>query len=346
MKIVCNRIDSKSLTGSIVLVPTSSDDLYLLSSVIAEGDDAEAVTTRKLSMDGGRSQQKIVVKLMVRAETLSFDLEDGIMSIKGRVSKENEHIQQGVYHTLNISLGDKFELHKKKWTRHQQKQLIEATKEMPTICFVIFFEKECVVSTVTSNDIKSVYKGEVKSKNYKPIIASIAGIKDKMKVLIVASFSSAGDEFFKTLAKEHKGIEKQTSAIRLPVEYKNISNTKVISRIMTDKRYAKAFSEVKYVDDLREIEEFFLGITMGSTMTCIGLHEIKEAFEYGAIKVLFVTDALYRPRTVAERESIERVVSQASDLRARICVIPVVHEHGEKLKSMGGIAGLLLFSYK
>ena len=69
----------------------------------------------------------------------------------------------------------------------------------------------------------------------------------------------------------------------------------------------------------------------------LALTRLGEAFEYGAIKTLFITDALYRPRTVEERKKIEDILNQAAELRVKICVIPVIHESGEKLKAMVGL---------
>lgn len=346
MKIVADKIDKKSLCGSIVLVCTCPDDLYVLSSIVAEGDAVEAVTTRKLSLDGGKTQQKIVTRLAVRVETADFDLEDGIMSVKGKICRENEHVQMGTYHTLHVSLDEKFELTKKKWSRHSCGSLVEATREVPGLCFVVFYDRECVVSSVSPNSIKNLYKGEIKNKNYKPVTASLAGMKGKAKAIVVASFSTTAEEFCKALVKEDRSMEKQVSAIRLTPEYKNIPNARVVSRLLTDRRFAKTFSEIKYVDDLREVEDFFLEIQRGGKKTCVGFGEVREALEYGAIKTLFITDALYRPRTVEERRRTEEVVNQAAELRAKICVIPVIHESGEKLKAMGGIAGNLQFTYR
>lgn len=65
MKIISNKIESRTASGSVVLLPTSADDLYVLSSVISEEDTVEAYTTRKLSLDGGRTQQKVTARLMV-----------------------------------------------------------------------------------------------------------------------------------------------------------------------------------------------------------------------------------------------------------------------------------------
>lgn len=344
MKIVCNKIDHKTLSGSMALVPNNADDFYVLSSVVQAEDNIEAVTTRKLSLDGGKTQQKITVKLALKVETLSIDLEDCMMSAKGKICKENEFIQCGSYHTIHIGIDDKFELYKKKWTREQQRSIVEATKDIPNVCFIVFYDRECVVSTVSPNNIKNIYKGELKSKNFKPIISAIKTLN--VKSIIVAGFSNAAEELLKATEKEDKNLMKQMNTVKLTSEYKNISNSKVVTKMMTDRKYAKLFSELKYVDDLREAEDFLLSIQLGSNKTVVGYDEVDEAFEYGAIKTLFMTDQLHRPRTVEERKKSEIIIAKAEELRAKICIVPVIHESGERLKEMGGLAGLLQFTYK
>ncbi|KAI5169909.1 protein pelota [Pancytospora epiphaga] len=346
MKIVCNTIESRTNSGSLVLLPSSADDLYVLSSIIAEEDTVEAYTTRKLSLDGGRTQQKVTVKLAIKVESTVFDLDDGIMSLKGKVCRENEYITQGLYHTIHINLGNKFELWKPKWSRRDVHLIYESTKEVPHVVFVTFYDKECVVSNVSSNSIKTVFKGEIKSKNFKPTLGAVVSLKEKTKVLVIASFSVLGDEFYKVLSKENKVIAALSTTIKLKSEYKGLPNSRMISRVLSDSQYSKSFKEIAYVEDLREIEEFFLAMTMGSKKVCVGLGEIQEAFEYGAIKILFITDALYRPRTVEERRATESIISQAMEIRARVCVIPMIHESGERLHEMGGMAGILQFVYK
>ena len=130
------------------------------------------------------------------------------------------------------------------------------TKEIPNLCFVIFYDKECVVSSVSPNSIKNLYKEEIKNRNYKAITTILLGIRDKVKAIVVASFSTIGEEFYRVLIKENKSMEKQVSSIKLTLVYKIIPNSRVISRLLTDQRFAKAFSEIKYVDDLREMRKF------------------------------------------------------------------------------------------
>ncbi len=100
------------------------------------------------------------------------------------------------------------------------------------------------------------------------------------------------------------------------------------------------------MEDLREAQKFFYLIDQDQGEVCIGLKEVGEAMEYGAIKVLLVTDKFCKPRTVPEREFSDSFIKRAEDLRAKICVLPIALDLGERLDSIGGVACMLSFNYK
>lgn len=346
MKVLKNYIDSKTASGSIALEMTCVEDAYVLSDTISVGDVVEATTTRKLSLDGGRSQQKITLTLAVSVEATNFDLVSGIVDLKGKVTKENEYVRQGSYHTLHLSIGDSFKISKNKWTRHAISQLHGAAKDTPAICIVVFFDRECVISTVSSIGVKNLFKDEIKNKNFKRIYTCISSIKDSVKTLVIAGFSGIRTDFYKELIREFPQFEKQSTVIKLSGDYKGLSNAKVINKMLLDKEFSRSFSELQYVDDLREVKEFLKDVSTDSSLVGIGMKEVKEALDYGALRKVFVTDRVYRPSTLEERREMEAIVSQAKELRAKICVIPAQHEYGERLTKLGGIACLLLFEYR
>jgi len=340
------QIDSKTNEGSMELVLTTTDDLYALGKVVRVGDEVESLTTRKISFDAGKTQTKINTKLRIKIETLDFDLTDGNMFLKGKVCGINEYVQVGLYHSLNVGLGDKFLLYKKSWSASDRGIINASLKEAPGICFVVFYDKECVVSIVSPSNIRVVHKEELKNKNFKNIIKGVGDHESATKIIVVASVSEVRNEFAKTLFKEKKALESKTAVIKLPNEYKNIPNSKVVGKVMVDRQYEKIFSEIRYVEDLRAIESVLERIDKNEGGVAIGMKEINEAFEYGAIKTIYMTDKLYRPQTIAEREKVEKLEKEASKYRAKICVIPLCHENGEKLMSLGGVIALLLFEYK
>lgn len=346
MKIESNTIDPKSRAGSLKLVPNNNDDIYYLNLIISPGDRVSSYTTRKISLDGGKTQQKKTLKLEIRVEAIESDLEIGIMYVKGKTCCENEYVRIGSYHTIDISVGNGFVLNKAEWKNSDIAKIKECCKEMPEVCFVVFFEKDCVVSTVSSNDIKTVYKEGIKSKNFKEIIANIIKLKDKVRNVVIASTSDVRSEFHKLLVKQDPSIDKISIVVKLTGDYKGLSNSKVISRILSDKATLTNLQNIKFVDDLREVQKLFNAIDLSQEEVCIGLKEVSEAMEYGAIKTLFVTDRFCKPKTVSEREFADAFVKKARDLRAKICVIPVGLDLGERLESIGGVACSLSFNYK
>lgn len=346
MKIESSSVDTKSRTGSMRLTPNNSDDIYYLSSIVVPGDKVSCYTTRKLSLDGGKTQKKITLRLEVRVESIESDLDVGIMYVKGKTSCEHEHVRIGSYHTLDISIGEEFTLTKARWEASDMKRIAECAKEIPEICFIMFYDRDCVVSTVSSNDIKIVYKGEVKSKNFKELLTASLKLKPRVKNFIIASISDVRNDFYKSLIKEDNGLSKITSVLKLTPDYKGLPNSKVISKVLSDKNLVSVFNNVRFVDDIREMQNFFVSMSTSKENVCIGIREVAEAIDYGAIKTLFVTDRFCKPRSVGERAFADGFISKATEMRAKVCVIPVALELGEKLKDIGSVACTLSFNYK
>lgn len=346
MKIHSNAIDPKNRSGSLKLTADNNDDIYCLSTIIIPGDKFASYTTRKVSHDGGKTQKKITLKLEIKAETIESDLEVGVMYIKGKTNTENEHVRIGSYHTLDIAVGTEFTMTKKEWKPHEISKIKECCKDIPEICFIIFFERDCVISSVSSNDIKILYKQEIKGKNFKEAITNTIKLKAKVKNIVIASTSDIKSDFHKLLIKEDPSLDKLTSVLKLTPDYKGLSNSKVISRILADKSALVSLQNIKFVDDLKEMQAFFTSIDLNQQEVCIGLKEVGEAMDYGAIKTLFVTDKFCKPRTVPEREFSDSFIKKARDLRAKICTIPISLDLGERLDSIGGVACALSFNYK
>ena len=69
----------------------------------------------------------------------------------------------------------------------------------PEILFVILYEKDCLISIVSSNGSRVIYKEEIKNKNYKEATVQTIKMKDKVKNIVIASISDARTDFYKYL---------------------------------------------------------------------------------------------------------------------------------------------------
>lgn len=346
MKIESSHIDNKTQSGIMKLIPNNEDDIYHLSSIILPGDRVSSYTTRKVSLDGGKTQKKVSLKLEVKVESLDTDLTTGVIYAKGKTSIENEYIKIGSYHTLDIAIGTDFTLFKSEWKKNEINKIKECSKEVPEVLFVVFYDKDCVISSVSSNGSRIIHKEEIKSKNFKEVMNQTVKMKDKVKSIVIASISEIRNDFLKILIKENPSLQKMVSVIKLTPEYKGIPNSKLISKILVDRNYLSSLNNVAFVEDLKEIQILFNILDQNLGEVAIGLREVGEAMEYGAIKILFVTDKFRRPKTVTEREFSDSFIRKAESLRAKVCTIPISMDLGERLDAIGGVACTLAFNYK
>lgn len=347
MRLGKNKIDQRNKSGGMQIVPEHQDDIYVLSSVICVGDMVTASTTRKVQLDA-KTQQKISLALKIRIETISVDLENSMMYLKGRTAVVHEHVKLGSYHTIDIGTGHSFELEKEEWLGMWMKMLRDATKPQPEILFVVFYEKDCVVSVVSQSRVSVVLKQEVRNKKFGNVIKVLEKYISKVNLFVVASAFDIRNEFHKAVAasKELKSVYSSFCVVKSPAECKGASNAKVINAILTDRDLSKNFQGVQYVDDLREVDSFFVGFSKGSDLVCVGMKDVREAMDYGALERLMITDEKARPGTVEERREIEAFCREAQAMNCKISVIPVAHFSGERLKEMGGVCAMLKFSYK
>lgn len=347
MKLGRDRIDQRSRSGSVEITPEHQDDIYILSSIVDVGDMVTSSTTRKVQIEG-RVQQRISLTLKIKVEAISVDLGNSMMYLKGRTVVIHEHVKLGSYHTIDIGPGQRFELEKEEWSEMVVRSLKNATKSQPEVIFVIFYERECVVSVVSQNRIDIILKQEVRNKKFSNIIKTLEKYVTKVSLFIVASMFEIRNEFHraavasKELSKIHGGL----CVVKVPQECKGCPNSKVIDKILTDKDLSRKFQGIQYVDDLREIENFFVGFSKGSSLVCIGMDDVREAMDYGALDRLMITDEKARPRTVEERREIEMFCKEVRSMNCKISIIPVAHFSGERLREMGGVCAMLKFSYK
>jgi protein pelota len=348
MKIKSSQIDYKSQSGSICLIPNNEDDIYHLSSIIQINDKISSFTTRKISLDNGKTQKKISLRLEIKVESFDVDLNSGVLYVKGKTSCENEYVKIGSYHTLEVAISTEFTLTKFEWKKKDLAKIKELCKEVPEILFVIFYEKDCVISSVSSNGCRIVYKEEIKNKNFKETSAQTIKMKDLVKSIVIGSISEVRNDFYKYLLQMPKSDlnAKMISLIKLSLDYKGLPNSKVISKVLTDKNYASSLNNVTFVEDLKEIQIFFNVLDQHSQDVAIGLKEVGEAMEYGAIKILFVSDKFNKPKTISERAFVESLIKKANEMRAKVCIIPCSMELGDRLHVLGGIACTLAFKYK
>ncbi|EEQ82783.1 hypothetical protein NCER_100450 [Vairimorpha ceranae BRL01] len=353
MKILNEVIDKKRNSGKITMIPECLDDIYELTKIILVNDRLKSYTHRKLSLDG-RNQQKIGLYLMIRLESYTVDLENGVLYAKGKVCEENEHVKMGLYHTLEIEIDKKFTLQKDSWTKSDLSLLKELSKGSQNILFFVFYEKDCVICLVGKNRIKIINKLEVKNKKFNNLLNILILYLTKVEFVIICSVMNIVNDFKKFIESNSEFVKKigkinfneKIFNIKLPGDMKNDTIKQIVNFILTDKDLSRRFNNLKYVLDLKEISKYFLEFDKGNYDLLVGKAEIRESLEYGALCKIFFTDEIFRPHCIDKRRKIDEFCKNLECNRVSIFVIPVNHYLGERLKEIGGVCGILKFVYK
>jgi protein pelota len=349
MRIIKESIDIKRKCGSIRMSVEHPDDVYTLYNLIYPGDKIKSLTQRKVTLENGKTQQKIYILMEIRVESTSVDLESATLFAKGKTISENERVKTGSYHTIDITLNTEFRLTKNEWNTLSLKSLKEMKKDYTEILFMILNEKECVISSVTSNFIKILFRQEIKRKGYKDIVNwMIRKDLKSIKLVVIAGFHESRNEMYSKLVSNPglREYEKRFCVVKLENRDGKSGNSKTIENVLKDPYFSKKFMDIQFIKDLKEMDKFLDNFMNCSLLCSVGMEEVKESMEYGAVRSLLITNEVLKSYDVAVRREVEQLCRDVEQSGGAVYIIPAKHYSGAKLDQMGGICANLKYSHR
>lgn len=338
MKIFQKKIDKTKKLEYIDVVPETTDDTYTLYNIIDTDDIVEATTSRKVEIRPN-VHTRIMMKLCIKTETMHADLENGFLCIKGKVQKSNEHVSAGQYHTIEIGLSQKLRVFKTEYTILLKQSL---NKKVDVLLFLIVRPKEIVFYELSDNFASIKSRVQYKGKKFTTLVSSCK--LEKYKLVALLGENNINDLHKAIFAiKENKIYEKKA----ILVKYSDLEQTphKIVNTVINDSQYMNLFNGVQFVKELKELA-VFLDMHINTELTCIGYKEVSEALEMGALKKFFVTNTKLKSFEIEQKRAIEELCKMIENYKIPIYIIPAKHENGERLDSMGGMAGVLKYNYK
>lgn len=346
MKVVAQ--DKK--TGEIKLRVDNLDDIWHLYNVIEEGDLIRAITFRtpgeeKQDKIRPTKQEKKKMKLGVRVENVEFHEFSDRLRVHGIIEEGPQ--DHGSHHTINISTDDRrpFSIIKENWKTHQLDRLKEAVKttKQPVLTFVSLDDDQAVVAILRQSGVQPVttikserqgkmYEGENTEKEYYgEILSVLRHHTSETSPLVIVGPGFAKEKFLEY------GKQKEPSLFSNVVTY-STGNSRmngvyeaikagVVDKIAKDHR-------VSYETNL--VEKIFKEIAKNGLAT-YGKDEVRRALENGAVETLLIIDKL------ARTEEGEEMLRMAKKTESDFVIVNTMHEPGEKLEGIGGVAALLRF---
>lgn len=335
--------------GEIKLVAENLDDIWHLYNIVEKNDLVRMVTFRteeqKDDISRSKKPSKKKMKLGLRVEEVKFHQFSDRLRIHGLIEEGPQEL--GSYHTFNVDAEsmNPLTIIKENWKDHQLERIKEAVRlrNQPLLTFVSMDDDQATVAALRQSgvqhiaDVESTRSGKMyESKDtqkeyFGELLSVVKNFKKTSTTLIVLGPGFAKDHFVKYGREKepevfdkyvvhktgHSGMNGVMEAIKSGV-VKNIT------------RENRVVYETELVDSLlNEIKK--------NGLACFGEKEVEYALNNGAVKHLLITDELTR----SGRGEIFLRLAKVNN--SRFTIINTMHDAGDKLKNLGGVAGLLRF---
>lgn len=356
--------------GSVHLLPQGAEDLWHAYNLIAPGDEVRSVSYRKVQKEsntGSSTSEKIKLNVTVKVEKIDFDPQDLSLRLKGRNVADNRFIKLGQYHTLELSLQRDFWLHKHNWDsvyldRIDQACDVRALAEIAAVvmeqgiahvCLITPFMTRLMAKVELSIPRKRPGNQDQRTKKlhqfYNNLIEAIRRQIDfeVVKCVIVASPSFFKDDFLKYMLEEAAKGDMKTitgNKHKFLAVHSSSGYLHEIDAIMKDKAVQAQIADTKAFQDVAAMENFIRMLAVDFDRVTFGLNHVEAALDRGAVEQLLITDELFRSSVVSERQRYVRLVEQVKASGGQVFVFSRMHQSGERLAGMTGVAAILRYA--
>ncbi len=357
------KIDLRN--NQIVIRPETPTDLYILSTIIINGDRILAKTSRRIRRSGseGRSGDEsqrvtMIIGVEVEGQVFQESMVSNRLRIKGKIYQGPEqHVSIGSYHTLNVGISDAITIIKQKWSDYFVSILKDAEKasKKPKICLIAVDKNEVCIGLLDNYQIEVLYQ-EKTGINRKHS-------KEKTRIIQTGNFfESIGTLIQRNILSETKNIliggpgfikERLSDHLRNLLNKENVNivigsslsggNRIGLFELMKSEAIDKMAKDFQIIEERRLIDEFLKRISQGSGNITYGYLQITKIAETGIISTLVMLDTFLHGTTQVSYEEIQNLLHLIEKTKGKIIVISSHSEAASQLKTFGGIFALLRY---
>eukprot|EP00591_Stephanopyxis_turris_P002622 CAMPEP_0195517838 /NCGR_PEP_ID=MMETSP0794_2-20130614/11778_1 /TAXON_ID=515487 /ORGANISM="Stephanopyxis turris, Strain CCMP 815" /LENGTH=413 /DNA_ID=CAMNT_0040646711 /DNA_START=62 /DNA_END=1303 /DNA_ORIENTATION=- len=368
MKVSKRNISAKDGSGSIILRPENSEDLWHAYNLLQTGDLVRTTTLRKVVREtstGSTSSQKKRLSLTIEVSNVEFDPDSLEVRLSGPNRQESEFVRMGAFHTLTLEIGRNFTLEKACWDQIFLDRIEEAANpdreaEIAAVVMSSGLAHVCLVTghmTIVKAKIDvTIPKKRTGSSNHSKAInrfyeAVYQGVLrhidfDKVKCVLLASPGFVKDDFFKYLLQESARREDRPF-----IENKNkfvlcrasSGHKHALEEVFSDPAIMAKLTDTKMATEVHTLNKFMRMIDTNPDQAQYGFLHVNKANEELAIDSLLVTDELFRSSDIVTRKKYVHLVESVRDNGGKVYVFSSLHVSGAQLQQVSGVAAILRF---
>jgi protein pelota len=333
--------------GRMKVEPENLEDLWHLEKIINVGDAVTGTTERRYKVQGreGESGEKKKVKIEVEVEKAELHKHANVLRVTGKIlaGTPEEYVQIGQHHTIDVEPHFPYVIRKEKWNEYEKQRLNEAKKSSrrPIIRIVVMDDRMANVATLKGYGLE--YDCEIKSRTskrdeqyeelMKKYFGEILDVVKESKKTIVAGPGFTPESFKDYVKDKNPQVLKSISFAHSSTAEKN-----GIYELMKAGAVSNVIKEDKLSQEFEKLELFMAELHKDSGLAVYGKNEVIEALQMRAVKELIVLD-----------ENVRKdpdILDEAKKTNADVTIFTSEEDPWKRLKSFGGIAGILRYKVK
>jgi len=356
MKIIADNTTQRKPMGSFKVVPTSLDDLWLLSELIIPGAHVTAKTTRKIKISETKVEKKVyVMTLVVEKCVYEYDL----LRISGIVHSEHDDIPKGSAHSFSIQAHDMTTI-EQEWLDFQKQKLHDATKEQLSILLVAMDRQSVFFAKLKQQgyDILSSFEGDVQKKApgvsgsgsfYKDITTTLVEYDQRFSptAIVLASPSFFKDDFLNQF--QHDDIKKKIISATVSDVHEH-----AFDELLKRDEVKQAIQKQHADDSLSLVDDFFTHLSRDEKVA-YGFSEVEEKAVAGSVDKLLISSHYFNTVrdsdastgdtavTLPDYELLKKLLTFVETSKGSVHIISSESEAGKKLDGIAGIGAILRY---
>jgi len=300
--------------------------------------------------------------------------------VSGRVAVENDYVKLGQFHTLDLELNRNFTVEKPEggWDTVAVDNLREACDESDAKraeLWALLIDEGlaslCVVTQGTTV-LRQTITGKLGDKNmpgynsgmdkfFRKVLDTLtrAITFEDLKPVLLAGVGYTGQKFLKFIQETAQGMGgKGRSSVdvkdlralldKIVVEKAVNGNIAALREVLSSPAVQKRLGDARFAQETELLDQVFERIRKDDGRVVYGASEVDRAVEAGAVGrgggILLIVDDLFRSLEVGVRKRWVALVDRVKDTEGGdVKVVSSMHESGQRLQGIGGVAALLTF---
>ncbi|MFW9902286.1 MAG: mRNA surveillance protein pelota [Candidatus Thorarchaeota archaeon] len=351
------NIDQKH--GEITVKIENLNDLWSLYNIINKDDKVSSLTQRRVIIKEGTKGERKLMRLTLKVEDVSFHEFSNRLRIKGKILEGPEDfVSFGSYHTFNIEVFQELTITKENWLKNELRRLKETSKfEVNFIVLIIAIETGlATLSLITNFSHKRIatIKKNIPGKRYKQtyrnkaleeffediqkvILENVKNIQ--INLLVLCGPGNTKDHLINFLRKNPEFNFKG----KIEIVHASSGTESAIRETLKSKKLANLKNKIKILQETEKIENIMTFFANDPDYIVIGLEEVSEAADRGAIKELLIADILIRGASKKNKLKIEEIITNVEKNGGEINIMSTENITGEQLVNLGSIIGILRY---